>query len=94
MMRPPFSRLCHQDPLPWRGDQRNSSVIPLHAHGPNRLARDDTVVNVYASIIVLCISIDKHHKNKITKKYTFTRDTTFILGNPLGEENPAKTSLS
>jgi hypothetical protein len=28
--------------------------------------------------------------NKITEKYTFTRDTTFILGNPLGEENPAK----
>jgi hypothetical protein len=52
-------------------------------------------VNVYAIIIVLCISIDnaEQHKNKITEKYTFTRDTTFILGNPLGEENPAKTSL-
>jgi len=36
----------------------------------------------------------EHHKNKITEKYTFTRDTAFILGNPLGEENPAKTSLS
>jgi hypothetical protein len=30
--------------------------------------------------------------NKITEKYTSTIDTTFILGNPLGEENPAKTS--
>jgi hypothetical protein len=50
-----------------------------------------TTVNVYAIIIVLCISIDKSiHKNKITEKYTFTRDTTFILGNPLGEENPTK----
>jgi hypothetical protein len=28
--------------------------------------------------------------NKITEKYTSTIDTTFILGNPLGEENPAK----
>jgi hypothetical protein len=93
MMRPPFSWLCHQEPLPWRGDQLNGSVIPLHAHGPNRLARDETV-NVYAIIIVLCISIDEHNKNKITEKYTFTRDTTFILGNPLGEENLAKTSLS
>jgi len=26
----------------------------------------------------------------MTEKYTFTRDTTFILGNPLGEENPTK----
>jgi hypothetical protein len=34
-MRPPFSWLCHQEPLPWLGDQRNGSVIPLHAHGPN-----------------------------------------------------------
>jgi hypothetical protein len=45
----------------------------------------------YAIIIVLCISIDK---NKITEKYTFTRDTSFILGNPLGEENLVKASLS
>jgi hypothetical protein len=37
---------------------------------------------------------EEQHKNKITEKYTFTRNTTFILGNPLGEENPAKTSLS
>jgi hypothetical protein len=28
--------------LPWFGDQMNSSVITLHAHGPNRLAHDDT----------------------------------------------------
>jgi hypothetical protein len=42
VMRPPFSWLCHQEPLPWRGDQLNGSVIPLHAHGPNRLARDET----------------------------------------------------
>jgi hypothetical protein len=27
--------------------------------------------------------------NKITEKYTSTIDTAFILGNPLGEENPA-----
>jgi len=32
--------------------------------------------------------------NKIIEKYTTTIDTAFILGNPLGEENPAKTSLS
>jgi hypothetical protein len=38
----PFSWLCRQEPLPWHGDQMNSSVIPLHAHGPNRLARDET----------------------------------------------------
>jgi hypothetical protein len=38
----PLSWLCHQEPLPWRGDQLNGSVIPLHAHGHNRLARDET----------------------------------------------------
>jgi hypothetical protein len=42
MMRLPFSWLCHQEPLPWRGDQMNNSVILLHAHGPNRLGRDET----------------------------------------------------
>jgi hypothetical protein len=43
-MRPPFSWLYHQEPLPWRGDQMNGSVIPLHSHGPNRLARDETPI--------------------------------------------------
>jgi hypothetical protein len=38
----PFSWLCHQEPLPWHGDQMNISIISLHAHGPNRLARDET----------------------------------------------------
>jgi hypothetical protein len=42
MMIPPFSWLCHQEPLPWHGDHMNSSVILLHAHGPNRLAHDET----------------------------------------------------
>ena len=41
-MRPPFSWLCHQEPLPWLGDQIDGSVIPLHAHGPNKLAHDGT----------------------------------------------------
>jgi hypothetical protein len=31
--------------------------------------------------------------NKITEKYTSTIDTAFILGNPLGEENPSKNFL-
>jgi hypothetical protein len=42
MMRPPFSWLCHQEPLPWFGDQIDGSVIPLHAHGHNRLTHDET----------------------------------------------------
>jgi hypothetical protein len=42
MMRPPFSWLCHQEPLPWFGDQTNGSAIPLHSHGHNRSARDET----------------------------------------------------
>jgi hypothetical protein len=42
MMRPPFPWLCHQETLPWRGDQLNGIVIPLHDHGPNRLAHDET----------------------------------------------------
>jgi hypothetical protein len=29
-------------------------------------------------------------QSKITEEYTITRDMTFILGNPLGEENPTK----
>jgi hypothetical protein len=41
-MRPPFSWLCHQEPLPWFGDQIGGSVILLHAHGHNRSARDET----------------------------------------------------
>jgi hypothetical protein len=41
-MRPPFSWLCHQEPLPWFGDQIYGSVIPLHAHGPNRSSHDET----------------------------------------------------
>jgi hypothetical protein len=43
-MRPPFCWLCHQEPLPWHGDYLNGSVIPLHAHGPNRLDRDETPI--------------------------------------------------
>jgi hypothetical protein len=42
MMKAPFSWLCHQNPLPCFGDQINGNVIPLHAHGYNRLARDET----------------------------------------------------
>jgi len=41
-MGPPFSWLCHQEPLPWFGDQIDGSVIPLHAHGPKRPAHDET----------------------------------------------------
>ena len=41
-MRPPFFWLCHQEPLPWFGDQIDGSVIPLHAHGHNRSAHDET----------------------------------------------------
>jgi hypothetical protein len=41
-MRPPFSWLCHQEPIPWFGDQIDGSVIRLHAHGPNRSAHDET----------------------------------------------------
>jgi hypothetical protein len=41
----PFSWLCHQETLPWHGDQMNISVILLHAHGPNRLARDETPIH-------------------------------------------------
>jgi hypothetical protein len=42
MMRPHFSWLCHQETLPKFGDQIDGSVIPLHAHGPNRSAHDET----------------------------------------------------
>jgi hypothetical protein len=41
-MRPHFSWLCHQEPLPWLGDHIDGSIIPLHPHGPNRLAHDET----------------------------------------------------
>ena len=41
-MRPPFSWLCHQESLPWFGDQIDGIVILLHAHGHNRPARDET----------------------------------------------------
>jgi hypothetical protein len=51
-------------------------------------------VNVYAIIIVLCISIDKSVIRTRSLRNTHSQETAFILGNPLGEENPAKTSLS
>jgi hypothetical protein len=41
-MRPPFTWLCDQEPLPWFGDQIGGSVLPLHDHGHNRLAHDET----------------------------------------------------
>ena len=41
-MRPSFSWLCHQEPLPWFGDQIGGNVILLHAHGHNRSTRDET----------------------------------------------------
>ena len=41
-MRPPFSRILHQEPLPWFGDHIDDSFIPLHAHGPNRPTYDET----------------------------------------------------
>jgi len=50
-------------------------------------------VNVYAIIIVLCNSIDNSNIRTRSLRNTHPQETTFILGNPLGEENPAKTSL-
>jgi hypothetical protein len=41
-MRPPFSWLCNQEPLPWLGDQIGGNVIPLHVHGHNRSSHDET----------------------------------------------------
>jgi hypothetical protein len=38
----PFSWLCNQEPLPRLGDNIGSNVIPLHVHGHNRPACDDT----------------------------------------------------
>jgi hypothetical protein len=37
--------------------------------------------------------LDNHSIDRITERNTITRYTTFILGNPHGGENPAKTSL-
>jgi hypothetical protein len=42
----------------------------------------------FFSIHYITIDIDR-----TTEKYTITRDTTFILGNPHGGEKPTKTSL-
>jgi hypothetical protein len=53
-MRPPFSWLCHQEPLPWLGDQIGGSVIPLHVHGHNRSARDETS---YPSTSTLSVNV-------------------------------------
>jgi hypothetical protein len=41
-MRPPFSCLCNQGPLPCLGDQIGGNAIMLHVHGHNRSARDET----------------------------------------------------
>jgi hypothetical protein len=59
-----------------------------------KLSKDDIFFNVYAIIIVLFISIDKSNIRTRSLRNTHSQETTFILGNPLGEENPTKTSLS
>jgi hypothetical protein len=41
-MRPRFFWLCNQETLPWLGDQIGGDVIPLHVHGHNRSACDET----------------------------------------------------
>jgi hypothetical protein len=42
MMRPPFSWLCNQVPLPWIGHKLGGRVILLHVHGHDRLTHDET----------------------------------------------------
>jgi hypothetical protein len=42
MMRPPFSWLGHQEPLPWFGVHIDGSFILQHAHGPNMPSHDET----------------------------------------------------
>jgi hypothetical protein len=57
-MRPPFSCLCHQEPLPWLGDQIGGNVIPLDVHGNNRSARDETSypsTNTLSVHVILCV---------------------------------------
>jgi len=39
-------------------------------------------------------SIDNHTIDRITGKYTITRDTSFLSGNPHEGENPTKNSLN
>jgi hypothetical protein len=51
------------------------------------------IVRVEAIIRFLFNLLDNHNIDRITEKDTITRDTSFILGNPHGGENPAKTSL-
>jgi hypothetical protein len=34
--------------------------------------------------------LDNHNIDRINERNTITRYTTFILGNPYGEENPTK----
>jgi hypothetical protein len=52
-------------------------------------------VNVYAIIIVLCISLDKSIIRTRSLRNTHSQETTFILGNkPSRGRKPNKTSLS
>jgi hypothetical protein len=39
-------------------------------------------------------SLDNHNIDRITEKYTITRDTSFILGNLHGGKNPSKNFLN
>jgi hypothetical protein len=50
-------------------------------------------VNFRATIKFLFNLLDNNSIGRITERNTITRYTTFILGNPHGGENPAKTSL-
>jgi hypothetical protein len=51
------------------------------------------MLNFREDIKFLLNLLDNNSICRITERNTITRYTTFILGNPQGEENPIKTSL-
>jgi hypothetical protein len=54
---------------------------------------ESSSINFRAVIKFLFNLLDNYRICRITERNTITRYTTFTLGNPHGEENPAKTSL-
>jgi hypothetical protein len=98
----PPSRDDHDHSIPLISGSLPPNVLPYHHPFAQKNEIEKIVqellevgvihpsTNPYSSPVVMVLK----KEGTCTEKYTSTIDTAFILGNPLGEENPAKTSLS
>jgi hypothetical protein len=70
----------------------NSTMVPLTCSSSTSQPKDE-FVKFLVIIRFLFNLLYNHRIYRITERNKITRYTTFILGNPHGEENPTKNSL-